>query len=356
MKQLQRTSAFSGNSRRRGAMIVLILICLPVVLAFAVFAINVAWMQLTRTELRTATDAAARAGSRMLSRSQDVPTARAWARQAAVRNKVGGVGMLVAPGDVMFGNSTDNGSGGYTFSALPDTDPTINGLRVLGDRRFGSAAGAVPMLFAGLFSKATFEPVRSATAMQIDRDIVLVLDRSGSMTTATATGTRWDDLKAAVQAFLDALDLTPQDELVGLATYSTTSTHNLNMSLNYANVISTVNSFSPDGWTAIGDGIETGRIAVTDTSFARPTAQKTIVVMTDGIHNRGVSPEIKSLDAHVNYGVTVHTITFSADADQTWMQLVASEGGGQHWHADNQASLIDVFEEIAANLPTLLTE
>jgi Ca-activated chloride channel homolog len=36
--------------------------------------------------------------------------------------------------------------------------------------------------------------------------------------------------------------------------------------------------------------------------------------------------------------------------------LVASNGGGRHWHADDQAELIAVFEEIANNLPTLLTE
>ncbi|MEZ6062968.1 MAG: VWA domain-containing protein [Planctomycetaceae bacterium] len=356
MRRLPFPKRLTSGANRRGTMVVLIVICLPIVLAFAVFALNVAWMQLTRTELRTATDAAARAGSRMLSRSQSPATARSWAIQAAAQNTVGGQAMVVAPGDVVFGHATDNGYGGYVFTPGLDTDPDINGLRVTGDRRFGSAAGAVPMLYTGLFTTSAFEPVKSATAMQIDRDVLLVLDRSGSMATVTPTGTRWSDLKAAVQAFLNALASTPQDEFVGLATYSTTASRDLNLSLNYAGIMTTVNSFTPDGMTAIGEGIEAGRLSVTDITYARPTAQKTIVVMTDGIHNTGVNPEIKSLDAHVNYGVTVHTITFSDAADQTWMELTASEGGGQHWHADDQASLIAVFEEIAANLPTLLTE
>jgi len=44
--------------QRRGGMLVLIAVTLPLVIIMASFAVNVAWMQLVRTELRTATDAA----------------------------------------------------------------------------------------------------------------------------------------------------------------------------------------------------------------------------------------------------------------------------------------------------------
>ena len=71
-------------------MLVLIAICLPLCIIMAAFAVDVAWMQLARTELRTATDAAARAGAKELSLSQSVPAARDRAKQAARRNKVAG--------------------------------------------------------------------------------------------------------------------------------------------------------------------------------------------------------------------------------------------------------------------------
>jgi hypothetical protein len=38
------------------------------------------------------------------------------------------------------------------------------------------------------------------------------------------------------------------------------------------------------------------------------------------------------------------------------MQEVAAIGGGKHWHAPNGAMLKKVFQEIAANLPTMLME
>src|SRR5688572_29202700 len=58
-------------TRRSGAMMVLIAICLPLFVIAAAFAVDVAYMQLTRTELRTATDSAARAGAKTLSLTQN---------------------------------------------------------------------------------------------------------------------------------------------------------------------------------------------------------------------------------------------------------------------------------------------
>ena len=72
----------------RGAMLVLVAICLPLFIIMAAFAVDVAWMQLTRTELRTATDAASRAGAKTLSLAQSEAAARAAAKDAARRNRV----------------------------------------------------------------------------------------------------------------------------------------------------------------------------------------------------------------------------------------------------------------------------
>lgn len=342
--------------QRRGAMMVLMVICLPVVLMFSAFAINIAWMQLTRTELRTATDAAARAGSRTLSLTQSPAAARLAAVDAAARNTVAGESLILADSDVVFGKSTEGASGKWAFAPTDETSSDMNSVRVTGDRTAGSASGAVPMLFAGILDRTTFEPIKSATASQIDRDVFLVLDRSGSMGTRTPTGDRWTDLKDAVQAFLDALDSTPQEELVGVASYSSDSRIDENLQLNYDNLMNTIERISPRGMTAIGRGVNDGIDGVLHPAFSRSTAAKTIVVMTDGNHNRGIDPVITAERAKNSYGITVHTITFSSGANQQHMKDVAKAGGGKHWHADDQGQLIEVFREVANNLPTLLTE
>src|SRR3954465_7132573 len=86
---------------RRGAMLVLVAVCLPLIIIMAAFAVDVAWMQLVRTELRTSTDAAARAGAKELSLAQDINVAKSMAKTLAKRNKVAGDPLLLADSDIV---------------------------------------------------------------------------------------------------------------------------------------------------------------------------------------------------------------------------------------------------------------
>jgi hypothetical protein len=80
-----------------------------------------------------------------------------------------------------------------------------------------------------------------------------------------------------------------------------------------------------------------------------------MVVMTDGIHNTGPEPVLSAKQA-AKKDITIHTITFSDDADVTRMKAVAAAAGGLHFHAEDQAELIEAFQKIAATLPVMLTE
>ena len=80
------------------------------------------------------------------------------------------------------------------------------------------------------------------------------------------------------------------------------------------------------------------------------------MVLTDGQNNRSPDPEDVVRDIVASHNVTIHTVTFTPGADQTSMENVARLGGGRHYHADDGTALIEIFEEIANNLPTILTE
>ena len=49
-------------------------------------------------------------------------------------------------------------------------------------------------------------------------------------------------------------------------------------------------------------------------------------------------------------------MTFGEGADEELMEEVALIGGGKHYHAASGAELVAIFEEIANNLPTILTQ
>jgi Mg-chelatase subunit ChlD len=363
-------------------MLVLIAICLPLCVIMAAFAVDVAWMQLVRTELRTATDAAARAGAKELSLSQSESAAKQRAKQAALRNEVAGSGLQLANNDIQIGASTQaNPTAKFSFSAN-STKP--NAVRVKGRRTSGSLGGPVDLLFAGVLGVDDFEPEHTATSTQLDRDICLVVDRSGSMMWKLtggsvvpegssecgkphATKSRWGALATALEAFLQELDKTKQKEQVGLVSYSSDTTEcgntyqistiDTDLSFDYSSVRSKMAAMSSKpvkGRTAIGAGVDNGIKVLTGTKV-RPFAVRTMVLMTDGIHNTGPEP-ILSAAVAAQQDIVIHTVTFSDDADIARMKAVAEATGGLHFHADDQSELVSVFRKIAATLPVMLTE
>ncbi len=350
--------------KRRGAMAVLIAITLPVLLALAAFAIQFAYIDLGRIELRIATDAAAEAAARELSESGDVNAARAAGKAAALRNTVSGQPAVLADDDLVFGKVSQ--SEGSEKFVLDETAAIPNGVRVNLQLKRNH-------LFRVL-GRDTFAISNSAMAGQLDRDIALVLDRSGSMVyvndDGSATGwvngepappnSRWVKVEMASAAFLNTLDKdTPMAEKVSLITYSSSATTDEDLTFDYSSINSTIEFISDnyqDGATNVSDGILKGQISLFDSTFGRPWAAKTIVVMTDGIHNTGTITPVQAAETAANLGITIHTITYGDNADQTAMQAVAAAGGGEHWHAPNSGILKAVFKEIAANLPTMLME
>jgi len=371
------------RTTRRGAMLVLVAVCLPLCIIMAAFAVDVAWMQLVRTELRTATDAAARAGAKELSLSQDETTAKKRAKQVALRNEVASTGLQLANKDIQIGASTqpsDTSRFNFTKNSVRP-----NAVWATGRRTSGSVPRIVDLLFTGVLGVDTFEPQHIATSTQLDRDICLVVDRSGSMMWKLSGGSvvpegsegecgkphktksRWGAAADAVEAFLEELEQTKQKETCALVTYSSNtsecgntykiSTIDADLSGDYTAIRDRMAALSKKpvkGSTAISAGIDDGIKVLTGPKI-RPFAVKTMVIMTDGIHNTGPEP-VLSAQVAAAQDLVIHTVTFSDDADIPRMKVVAAATGGLHFHADDQKELVSVFKEIAATLPVMLTE
>ena len=413
---------------RRGAIAALTAVLLPVLLILSVFAINVAYMQLTKTELKIATDAAARAAGRALSKYQDIDKAIYYATSTAKRNKVAGDNLRIRTQDVEFGWSqrTNAGHGRYVFSkvntnAVRNETAQFNAVRVWGKRDSGSPDGEIDLFFKGLREFSTFDPVTSSVSTQVDRDIAMVLDRSGSMAASDIAYTqylsyqwqqvptwwggwrwvqvevwdppemeaaysayvsqyinwyshygrapvpdasRWKSLEIAVNAFLDVLEATDQEELVSVATFSSSARLDLNLqeTLDYDNIRNLVEdigngistTYRVGGETAIGDGIDSGFPSLID-SLGRPYAAKTVLVLTDGNNNSGSDPRFVTKNILDQHNATFDAVTVSDRADQGLMEEITKLGGGNHYHAVHAAELVTIFEKIANNLPTIIS-
>lgn len=376
---------------RRGAMLVAVLALIVLILIMVTFSVDVAFMQLARTELRAATDAAAKAGAAALSRTDgDANTARAEAKRIAKLNMVAGKPLVLVNSNIEVGNSTMNLDGSWSFkkNVTPFTS-----VRVTGDKRAGSSSGPVNLFFGNVLGVKTFTPLEVATASSFSQDIVLALDRSGSMcwdltgvdgkfppevakkknpssTPPDPVASRWAALDAAVDIFLSELQVAPVPPNVGLVTWAsdlpassypgiTFNAADLDIPLGsdfdgIADAINKRGSQPMMGFTHMSAGMDLALQTLTGPG-ARQTATKTMVLMTDGIWNRGRNPIDAARDA-AKQKVVIHTITFLPGTDQSEMQEVANITGGRHFHATNKQDLVSIFHELAMTLPVSLTE
>ena len=88
---------------------------------------------------------------------------------------------------------------------------------------------------------------------------------------------------------------------------------------------------------------------------SRDFVERTMIVLTDGLQNRGRPARLAAAD-QAALATTIHAITFGQDADQEAMREVAAIGNGRFFHANNGAQLRQVFTEIALTLSTIITE
>ncbi|MEM6365074.1 MAG: VWA domain-containing protein [Planctomycetota bacterium] len=404
---------------RHGVVAVLLAVVLPVLALLAAFCINLAHAQLVRTELAIAADAAARAGGRAFSEEQSVSAAQNAAMATAAMNTVDGMPFQLntssGADEFEFGSTSQRSdSSRFDFTKIPvgavsGNEVTVSAVRVNAARTSQSLGGPVEFIFPDFFSRSTFEPIHTAVAMQVDRDITLVLDRSGSMEWPTynwpsgvnpwtwgmvnpaiaegifnysrgrlyyANGndeysyyewlweehldlgprpnTPWEDLEIAVSAFLNVLSQTPQQEQVAIASYSNSGRLDSWLIRDFDEVRAVVDAIQTGGATAIGSGMTSGSAAFNHAN-ARPFASKTMVVMTDGNHNTGTAPDSAARTLMSQYKMNIQTVTFGGGANQSKMRDVAAIGNGKHYHAESGDQLISAFEEIANNLPTILT-
>ncbi len=384
MKYLNRTAcASSTQSCRRGATAVVFAIILPVLMLFIGFSVDLAYMQLARSELRAATDLAAKAASAELADTGDMALAIAKGKQVASANKVAGEGLTLDDSDFVFGNSTHSQSGSWVFT--PNGLPT-NAVKLNGRRTTLAPDGEVDLFFSGMLYGGGFQTTASATAGFVNADICLVLDRSSSMKLAItdpATGmgggdprqcdtpwadSRWIAVDDALDIFVAKMNGTLSEEQVAIVTFAsnhtacgTTSqaaTLDQPLTTNLANITSTMTTLSSSVWTGNTEtsvGMALARNELNGAN-ARVTAQKIMVVLTDGAYTNGVHPSGEAALAAAD-GIRVHTITFGSCPASVIMEMqdTAAAGGGYHYHAPDAATLNDVFTEIAGSI-AILTE
>ncbi len=375
--------------QRRGTALILFLAALGVFLVMAAFAVNVAYMQLVRTQLRAAADAAARAGAEALARLESVDAAKQAAIEVAAANTVGSSNLTLTTADISIGHARQLGNSGK-WEFLENQQP-YSSVRVNADQN-------TPLMMFGITGRQSFTPVLTSTAAFSENEICLVIDRSHSMCFDHSgvdfaypagtplpppdrviypphpTGSRWASLISAVDAFLNGIATSNATQRVGLVTWASTITladyeggltgrefpeSSLDRPLGLDNnqVRSLLAARSADvmlGGTNMSAGIEMG-IDVLTGSDSHDFASKIMIVMSDGKWNFGSDPKLIALEAKKKK-IMIHTVSFLDKADQSDLQKIAKTTGGLYFHASNTAELEEAFRNMARSLPVVLID
>ena len=149
-----------SQQRNRGNALIYVSIVLVVIMGFVSFAVDVARVQVAKTELRTAADSAAMAAIAGLKIS--VGQAQTGAMAAASDNSADGSPIILDPStDIEFGlwNSPSR-----TFTALSDSDrASANAIRIT-TRRTAERGTAVPLVFGQIIGRQTCDVWATAIA------------------------------------------------------------------------------------------------------------------------------------------------------------------------------------------------
>jgi hypothetical protein len=168
-------------------------------------------------------------------------------------------------------------------------------------------------------------------------------------------------IKAAENGSDTFIDIAGTGIQAGLVSFTTTATTNQQLAVmgasNQTALKSIINSLTPQSTTCIQCALYNACTEL-NSSRSRPTATKVVVLLTDGMSNYCTtgqctqgSAECMGCDVQgAAYcrarNVTVYTIGFGSDVDDSELTNIAFLTGGDYYFAPNTATLTDVFQNI----------
>ena len=358
-----------------------------ILLAFAAFLIDIAWMSVIQTEAQVASDIAARGALTAFinDNSKDSFAAReARAQQIGKTifesHKIGRAPIEIDAAEVDFGVLNRNNNNFRTDARW------ANSVRINMDQ---VKPGGFPLFLAPIvFGTDSFNaPARSTTSFR-PIDVVLCLDISRSMSRPPGSltplpgggfndppvpGSRWLALVDSVELFLSRAQTQIPSLRVSLVTFGggkfqavktpwddTSSRVETDLEFIGAarNTIDDRMTFITMNTLALLTPIKEGITDATSvlTTQSDENANRVMILLSDGAATSG-SPTAAAEAAGAE-GITIHTIYFASatEAGAAPLETVAMKTGGRSLDADDPLALDDAFNQVLALLSVSLVE
>ncbi|MCU0462468.1 MAG: VWA domain-containing protein [Bacteroidales bacterium] len=225
---------------------------------------------------------------------------------------------------------------------------------------FALRAAGIALLIIIIARPQTTDKFQNTTTEGID--IIMALDISGSM---LARDFKPDRLEASKNVATEFISGRPYDRL-GLVVFSGESFTQCPLTTDHAilvNLMRELQSGMIEDGTAIGNGLATAVNRIKDSE----AKSKVIILLTDGVNNRGEIAPATAADIAKTYGIRVYTIgvgsqgmapypvqtpygiqyqNMPVEIDEPILKEIASKTGGKYFRATDNDKLIQVYAEI----------
>jgi hypothetical protein len=253
------------------------------------------------------------------------------------------ISSIASPNGFLIISADTDLTGGSSGSALFDMAGRIIGIA---DVSGGCANGFLSIT-------EVLRDIASTPPLGVKRDVMMVLDRSGSMSMDAGTGrTKIEEARDATSLFVQLIRSGAGDR-IGMVSFSTVASSPVDFALNLVNTGAKnaligpapfsggiVGVLAPGGSTTIGGGLEAGV-----GQFPAPGAgvnQRTILLMTDGLQN--TPPMIAEADPFLA-GADLSVIGFGTESNLNGVLLdqLAQEHKGLYTRAGSALDLKKFF-------------
>jgi VWFA-related protein len=169
--------------------------------------------------------------------------------------------------------------------------------------------------------------------------MVLAIDHSLSM--------RPEMVADARKAALRLIEMSASGERIGLITFAGDLTENVEPTTDRDSLKAAIDRVEPAGMTtalydAASEAVD---------RLAKSTAdRKAVILLTDGKNDSGRHSRDEVVKAANDAGVCLQTIGLGASPDSAALSAMASSTGGSYYGTSDSRHLVDIYEQIAANL------
>lgn len=244
-------------------------------------------------------------------------------------------------------------SGGSSGSGLFDTAG-----RILGVLSHGSPCSGAPLIY---FPTATILPdITPPPPPPITRDVMIVLDRSGSMSVNGGSGRpKIVEARDAASLFVQLVQAGTGNR-VGMVSFSTVASSPVDFALAAATGANktaligpppyaggAVGAVAPGGSTTIGGGLQAG-----GNQLSPPGSNpRSILLLTDGLQNTPPMIDDPLVQGAIS-GIALNAIGYgtAANLDGALLSALASAHGGSYVRADNNLQLEKFFAQAFGNI------